>query len=216
VKLEKRMQELQTLLSGPVAAASAPQGISEETRKAMPTEADLKNLKDLGVGEKNGDNAKRNEFYRARQAIVDKLYLNTSKWSDEDFKARLDAEVKINKVVQDATGSSWGSNMWESWVTFASESKTPEIFARRMKALPDLMKQSGSFYGNSYAGEKTRHALHAYLQRNASTYASVPAKKQFCDWLKSNGVTNPAIDEYKNDLDNGTASAVKERNPRRN
>src|SRR5436305_2033864 len=70
IKLEKRMQELQTLLAGAAAAAVQPTGISEETRKAMPTDAELKNLKDLGVGEKNGDQAKRQEFYRLRNSIV--------------------------------------------------------------------------------------------------------------------------------------------------
>jgi hypothetical protein len=213
LKLEKRLQELQPVLAAGEAAAT---GTSEETRKALPTDAEMKSLKELAIAEKNGDKAKMNDFFTLRNNITNRLHANPEKWSDDDLKARLDGEIKLDKSLNEVTQYKCSVWIWDSWVTFVTQSKTPESFARRVKALPDLIKQTANvgFYSNSLQDDKTRHAVHAYLTKNSSTYPSVAAKKQFCDWLKTNGINSPALEDYKKDLDAGTASAVKDRRNR--
>lgn len=213
-KVERRLAELQPLIT----AASVRKGdeavlvgISEATRKALPTEEEVKKLKELWEAKVKGDEKAEQRFYSERYQLARRLGEDPKEWSDEDFKIRREAELKLNLVGDDSRGTTNMAHVvYQNWQDYAGASSGDAQFLSRMK---DGEGDYGKYYSRfSYRGgespwdSKVRIALQIYLAKNSARFSSTVAKAGFCDWLKSNGIASAAVGRFKDGL-LGTSSS---------
>jgi hypothetical protein len=179
-KVEKRLQELQASgISG--GAAAGPGTISEATRKLLPTDDDLNQL---ALAKKNGENS----VYERERAMRQRLKDDIALCSSADFQARKDAVGKLLGALG-LSGEMEQGCMDEVYLT---GSRNAQEFVERVR----IAMTKRSF----------RSILHKYITSNSATYPSAKEKAAFCDWLKTQGLTYPEIDEYKKDLPSAATS----------
>ncbi|MGD0089099.1 MAG: interleukin-like EMT inducer domain-containing protein [Planctomycetota bacterium] len=181
--------------AGKAIGTAFPGQISEATRRALPTDEELKKFEELGKDVKNGDRSKRSEMSKLRSSITDELCRNIEQCLPADFKARLDAEAKTNRAYYRALygdasfGSGSANHVANAFPGVAAASKTPDQFLAWLKQGKECKLE-----------DQFRKALHQYVTNNPTLFPTVETKIRFCDWLRQGGLNAPGIEEYKKDL----------------
>lgn len=213
-KIEKRLKELTPAPAagastaaapapapsgGPAASLAANPLVSERTRKALPTEAELKKFEGREQATKGGDPRKTREFTHLYYAIRARLITDPQNWNEADLLARLEAQTKINKLYGESAGYLGDTWLDDPLPAFMSSAKTAEQFAARALALEKATETLGT-PTKAQVAYLLKPALNKFISRNSATLGTAEAKGQFYDWLKKQGVTSGVIDDFKSTL----------------
>ncbi|MCY3023270.1 MAG: hypothetical protein NTW87_30195 [Planctomycetota bacterium] len=210
-KIEQRLKELT-----PAVAASTPavpgtaapaaalppnlmQLISDRTRKALPTDAEMKRFEGREQAEKSGDTRKSREYSALYHNIRSRLVLDAPTWNEADVLARLEAQTKINKATGEPAGYLGDTWLEDPLPLFMSTCKNMDQFAARVMALEKATGALGT-PTKAQVADLVKPAMNAFISRNRSLFPTPDSKVQFCDWLKKQGVTSTAVDDYKSTL----------------
>jgi hypothetical protein len=211
MKIEKRLKDLAppagAVAATPAAGAAAPgaapgpalnQQIGERTRKALPTDVELKKFEAAPQASKSGDARKTKELNHLWTSIRARLVTDPQTWNEADLLARLDGQVKINKANQE-TATFLGEPWLEALAEYLGTAKTMDQFAAKVLGL----EKGTETYGTPTKAQVAtllKPALNRFVAKNSALLATTDAKAGFCDWLKKQGVTSAAVDEYKSSL----------------
>ncbi len=171
-------------------------GVSEATRKALPTAAEMAKLKELYAAAK-ANPAKQGEVRQLQNTLHDRLANGATSGGDVDFFERCKADQQLRKLAQDNNDMLFGTQpLINDFSNLALASKNKEEFAARVvgfERFAAVEKTPDSFQVDNMIYTTTR----SFCSNNTKLFPTWPSKVQFCEFLKEKGVKSGGLDRYR-------------------
>lgn len=190
-KVQKRLDQIAALKS------TTTGNLSEATRKALPTPAEIKQLKELYAEHNPGSQ----QLYRLKETLLRRLQPNGVFGSDADFFARCKADMQLRKIfLQNGDNAYVFQPLIQSFDSFAQTSKTKEEYASRLVAF-DRFNQTEKAVDQMTFDNIVYASVRNFVIRNVGLFPTQAARLQFCAMLKAKGVKSPGLERYKTYLE---------------
>lgn len=195
VRAEKRLEQIaqvKPLLQG---------NLSEATKKALPTGAELKKLRDLCVASKTGSVKTVAEMKAFMNTLLQRLNQGLMEGKEADFFARCKAELQIRKVLdQNGCGSfNAGGGMYNNFPNFGGAARNKEELAARLLALDRFNQQEKIIDAKAY-DQMIASTVRQYVTNNAAALATLKQKLDLVAYLKNRSVPAKGLDAYRTSL----------------
>ncbi len=193
-KVEKRLDQI---ASGKITNTGGI--ISEATRKLLPTQTELQNLRDACIAVKNGNNAMVNNLFQMYQQLCSRLSTDSDAINESDYIARCKANLVLRQTLDNNGCASYTNNFspfWNNYRNYLRNSKTKEEFAARIVAierfnLKEMVIPAPSFDSEVYM------CIRNFVQMNRGVFITRDTKEQFCDYLATKGLHSTGLDRYR-------------------
>jgi hypothetical protein len=200
-KVQKRLDQI---------AASKPGGsfgvVSEATRKLLPTNTEIKHLKDL-YGRRTTDANAYSELQQLKQTLMYRLHQQATSTTEADFIARCKADAQLRKVSAEFNDiNSWNYGpLISSFETFLSTSKSKDEYAARLTAIERFNNQDKATDPNTF-DNSVYSSIRNYVSRNLSQFPNQAARLQFCAFLKTKGLKSNGLERYRSYVERSRSS----------
>jgi hypothetical protein len=200
-KIEKRLFGMPVpLINGSMART----GVSPETTKALPTKEELEKFHEDGIASRNGE---RDRLFKAgdrHKEIQLRLGASPELWTEEDFRLRCDAAAKLTDVFNAEFSGHSASDFYKSLSNYIAAAPSSDQIVQRLQAVErfriDRLKRQG-------IGPCSCTAINKYIIANSTVYSNPIFVRKFCEWIKSQGISDAGIDEYIKDLPSASLPA---------
>lgn len=196
-KADKRLDTIAESKTGNVVGA-----VSEETRKALPTTAEMAKLKTL-EREWRTDVVKQQELNNLKQNLFSRLVQNATQGSSADYFARCKADGAMRKLIMEANDTSYiqYSSVIAMFDQFAQTSKDKDEFSSRLVAYEHFVA-SDKMLDQTFVDNIIYSTIRNYVSRYQQTqFPNQQQRSDFCVWLKTKGVKSAGLDRYKTWVD---------------
>lgn len=199
-RIEKRLDE--------IAKAKVPMLaiISEATRKALPTDLELKRLRELCIAAKApGAKAQATtDLLTYMRNLNTRLNNGLVEYKESDFVARCKAEMQVREVLQkNGCGDLVNSyaSLHNQFVSFAALGKSRDDLASRIMAFERYNSTDKVLDGKTF-DTAVRMAITNFVAKKPNEFRTPQQKAELVDFLKDRGIRSSGVDEYKKVLGN--------------
>lgn len=195
-KIEKRLEKIE---QGKTGGAGGNYNVSQETRKALPTPAELARIRELLPKVRQGDSGRGQELNGMVQAIQTRLRADLYDQKPADFVARLRADNSLRRQIEKAAVpyySFYGSISMHV-TQYMGGAATKEDFAARAIAL-ERSNSSDKLMDKSMFDTCVYNAMRSFASRHYTLFTTARARTEFSTYLKTKGVKSEGVDTYRN------------------
>ncbi len=189
-KIEKRLEQI-ALVKAPAVL-----GVSEATKKAMPTPVELAKLKELFTATKSNA-ARRGELVRMQTSLHNRLRDGLAAGTESDFFARCKADQQLRKLAQDNNDLMFGMQpLVNDFNQFGIAAKNKDEFMGRLLSLerfaavektPDTNQLDGMVYST----------LRTFVAMSPTLFPTPASKVQYCEILKEKGIKSVGVERFR-------------------
>jgi len=193
----KILNRLDQIAAAKTGAAGGTAVISDTTRKALPTQAELNRLKDLYQATRSGNAARTAELYQLRSTLFSRLQQDIITGTEADFFARCKGELQIRRIMEAAgDNSTYTMPLISNFSSFAQNAKTQEELAARLVALERFISSEKPQLDASTVEQMVESSIRTFCLRN-SQFRTPTERVRLCTFLRSKGVRNSGLDKYR-------------------
>jgi len=196
-KVEKRLEQIGK--ERPVTLAN----VSDATKKALPTEAEMRKLKELSAAARSstGTAAKKamDELNKYQQGLLKRLEKELLDGKETDFFARCKAEIQIRKILEASGVGSINNNysyLHNRFNQFAGMARSKDELADRLLSLERYNQQEKAM-DTKTMDALVLNAIKQFAIANQSTYVTPKARLELAAFMKDRGITSKGVDQYK-------------------
>jgi hypothetical protein len=191
-KVEKRLEQIAASKTGPAL------GVSEETRKLLPTPTELAKFKELATASRTGNYTKQQELYQFHSLVYSRLNTNLATCNTADYFARCRADAQVRKVLIDNGGQATAQNyspLIGNFSQFASSARTKEDIGTRLVELERYLNANKNDTIN--LDTITYSAIRSFVSNNMQQFGTQATRLQLCAYLKTRGVKSTGLERYR-------------------
>lgn len=189
----KLMSRLEQIAAARPASFTA---LSEATRQALPTQAELNRLKELYAKARAGNLDRQQEASQLKQALQLRLHQDLASGSEADFFVRCKADLQLRKIIESNGDASASNALLYTFPQWAAQANSQDDLAARLLSLERFLAAE-KLSEQVNADNLAYSTLASFVRNNAAEYATPSSRLRLCALLKGKGVRSPGVDRYR-------------------